>query len=536
MDTVGTVFVPAAGTGSRLRPLTDAFPKALIAVNRKPAISYVIDLYPATTRFVIAVGHKAEQVRDYLAFAYPDRDLRIVTVSRYEGPGAGLGLTIAESAHLLDAPFVFHAVDSLLVEPWWTEVTPGADTIVVADPPEFTGVYRCAQLGDGERCAGLSEPTETPSPGWLPYLGVSRISRVDRFAAWAATTTGEFGESSYLRSAIAEGVSVVRAKGWYDLGSPTGLEFARAELELVGSTPNAKLNDVTYFHREQVIKVHAEPGIAELKRIRGQALGASVPALIAANDHCLSYRKVPGEPLSEQRDPTRFLPALLTWLHDEFWTRAELDQQQARRFRASCDRFYRRATTARINALPERLREQRVAEVDGVRVENTLAMLAATLPWDRLADGVAVRWHGDLHANNILRTDDGFALIDWRDDFGGMTPPWGDLYYELAKLLHGYVLPDAIIDGGEFSVTSVDTGGGSVVRTVFAANEHNPACVEILRQQVIAWGWDWNLVVLIGGLVFLRMSPLYPRPETVRLLWATGIREVSKAAAALGWQ
>jgi hypothetical protein len=53
---------------------------------------------------------------------------------------------------------------------------------------------------------------------------------------------------------------------------------------------------------------------------------------------------------------------------------------------------------------------------------------------------------------------------------------------------------------------------------------------------VIGWGWDWNLVVLIGGLVFLRMSPLYPRPETVRLLWATGIREVSKAAAALGWQ
>jgi hypothetical protein len=147
---------------------------------------------------------------------------------------------------------------------------------------------------------------------------------------------------------------VVRAKGWYDLGSPTGLEFARAELELVGSTPNAKLNDVTYFHREQVIKVHAKPGIAELKRIRGQAIGASMPARIAANDHCLSYRKVPGEPLSEQRDPTRFLPALLTWLHDEFWTRAELDQQQARRFRASCDRADQRVARATARATGRR--------------------------------------------------------------------------------------------------------------------------------------------------------------------------------------
>ena len=62
------VFIPTAGLGSRLWPLTRKLNKCLLTVDNKPVISHIIDCYPKSTKFVIAVGFDSKKVIDSEGF------------------------------------------------------------------------------------------------------------------------------------------------------------------------------------------------------------------------------------------------------------------------------------------------------------------------------------------------------------------------------------------------------------------------------------------------------------------------------------
>ena len=59
----------AAGLGTRLKPLTDTMPKALVEVGGEPLIKRVILRLKEAgfTRVVVNVHHFADQIVDYLA-------------------------------------------------------------------------------------------------------------------------------------------------------------------------------------------------------------------------------------------------------------------------------------------------------------------------------------------------------------------------------------------------------------------------------------------------------------------------------------
>ena len=53
-----------------------------------------------------------------------------------------------------------------------------------------------------------------------------------------------------------------------------------------------------------------------------------------------------------------------------------------------------------------------------------------------LCNGIPSKFHGDFILDNIIETEDGFCLIDWRQNFSGRLDV-GDMYYDLAKLYAG---------------------------------------------------------------------------------------------------
>ena len=63
----------AAGLGTRLRPLTDTMPKALVPVGGKPLLDINIERLQAAgyQRFVVNVHHFAQQIVDHVAGHYP---------------------------------------------------------------------------------------------------------------------------------------------------------------------------------------------------------------------------------------------------------------------------------------------------------------------------------------------------------------------------------------------------------------------------------------------------------------------------------
>lgn len=109
----------AAGLGTRLKPLTDTMPKALVPVAGKPLLRHVMDKLTAAgiDDVTVNVHHFADQIIDYLSDNYglSDRPGPGVHVSDERELLRETGGGIAHARHFLDGggPFLIHNVDIL---------------------------------------------------------------------------------------------------------------------------------------------------------------------------------------------------------------------------------------------------------------------------------------------------------------------------------------------------------------------------------------------------------------------------------------
>lgn len=64
---IDSAVLPAAGLGTRLRPLTHAFPKELLPIGRKPVLAHIVDELRAAgiTRLLFIVSERKPQIRAY---------------------------------------------------------------------------------------------------------------------------------------------------------------------------------------------------------------------------------------------------------------------------------------------------------------------------------------------------------------------------------------------------------------------------------------------------------------------------------------
>lgn len=105
----------AAGLGTRLKPLTDTMPKALVRVGGKPLLERVIERLKeaGTDRIVVNVHHFAEQVTDYLLENNNfGADIRVSDESRALLDTGG-GIKKAEALFSPAEPVLIHNVDIL---------------------------------------------------------------------------------------------------------------------------------------------------------------------------------------------------------------------------------------------------------------------------------------------------------------------------------------------------------------------------------------------------------------------------------------
>ena len=104
----------AAGLGTRLRPITDTMPKALVPVDGKPLLHHILTKLQLAgcTHTVINVHHHAEQIKEYVATHEYGMKIEISDESELLlDTGGGL----RKAAQLLDGnePILVHNVDIL---------------------------------------------------------------------------------------------------------------------------------------------------------------------------------------------------------------------------------------------------------------------------------------------------------------------------------------------------------------------------------------------------------------------------------------
>lgn len=234
-------LILAAGLGTRLRPLTDHTPKALIPVGGVPMIERVARrlIEAGADRLVVNTAHLAERIE---AYARERGGFGVETVFSREDPGpleTGGALLAARPQLRGDAPFFIHNADILTdlpLEAMYRAHAGGGDPLAllaVAERPtgrrllfDDRGLLGRTDEGKGVDLR-VREPEGQVRP--LPFAGVHVVSpRIFGLI----TERGTFSIlEPYLRLAAAgERILPFAVDGcrWIDIGRPEQLEAARA--------------------------------------------------------------------------------------------------------------------------------------------------------------------------------------------------------------------------------------------------------------------------------------------------------------------
>lgn len=132
MSQINTAMVLAAGLGTRMRPLTDTRPKALVEVGGRVLIDHVLDrlVQAGVERAVVNVHHFADQMEEHLASR---TDLEVL-ISDERAALLDSGGGIKHARPLLgDAPILVANIDSL----WIEGATPALEALKAAWNPEL---------------------------------------------------------------------------------------------------------------------------------------------------------------------------------------------------------------------------------------------------------------------------------------------------------------------------------------------------------------------------------------------------------------
>ncbi|MFB3819593.1 MAG: NDP-sugar synthase [Candidatus Methylomirabilales bacterium] len=234
-------MILAAGIGSRLRPLTDTTPKALIPVGGVPMIEHVIRRLAAAgvTEIIVNLFHLGERIVEYLA-SRGNFGLRIGFSRETELLDTGGGLKQAASFFDDGRPFLLHNVDVL------SEIDLGGLLRFRADHDALAALAvqsrpssRQLLFDAGGRLCGRETPegvewAKGPVEGArrAAFTGIHVIhpalfSKMEEDGAFPITRP-------YLRLAgEGERILAYPADGayWQDVGSPETLERARRRRE-----------------------------------------------------------------------------------------------------------------------------------------------------------------------------------------------------------------------------------------------------------------------------------------------------------------
>jgi NDP-sugar pyrophosphorylase family protein len=161
----------AAGLGTRLKPLTDHMPKALVPVAGKPMLEHVIGKLKAAgfNEIVINVHHFANQIIDFLK---EKNNFGIqIWISDETEELLDTGGGIKKAAHFFDEPFLVHNADILsnvdLRTLYEHHLTSGNDATLLVSPRK---TVRYLLFNDGNRlCGWVNKDTLQTKPEGFVY-------------------------------------------------------------------------------------------------------------------------------------------------------------------------------------------------------------------------------------------------------------------------------------------------------------------------------------------------------------------------------
>jgi len=512
VNTQYKVCILSAGRGMRLGSLTSELNKSLLPINQKAVISHIIEKFPEDIEIVIATGYQGEKVKEYLKHAHAGRNISVVSVNKFEGPGSGPGLSLLSCKDKLQCPFIVYASDTMILEdslPPPDKNWMGVSSINPIESEKFCTVG----IKDGKIDKLFDKQKENNT---LAFIGISGINDFNLFwrslEADKSLIDNEHQLSNGLKALIPEDYYPEKFI-WKDTGTVESYYETRNFFEKLDENFNFdKINEFTYFVNKRVIKYFADEKNINMRYQRSLLLRGLCPVIDKKTKWFISYRKIKGSTLYECLNP-QTTSDFLKWLENNLWK--ETKKLPESEFFSCCEKFYKDKTIGRLEEFYKKYPDYkgRSYDVNGVSLQH-IEIILQSIDWDSLFEGIQSNFHGDLQFDNVLKTGwlsngkEDFKLLDWRQDFGGSVQ-CGDIYYDLGKLYGGLSLPYNLIKKNKFSYQEDEIKGVTYnFETSHMLDESRSIFEKFIRESK----YNFKKIMTIRGLIFLNMAPLHEEP------------------------
>jgi len=500
------VLILAAGIGSRLKDLTSNVNKALLPINNKAIISHIIDKFPKEYDFVVALGYKGEELKQYCEITHPNHKFTFINIDKYEGKDSGPGYSSLQCKQHLQRPFYFTVADCLI-----DSKIPHLDgNWLGTSPTSYPEKYSTVKVDNKGNI--------------LDFLGINTEGYDNAFIGLASIWDYEIFWNE-LESNIKNGEIVTafinsnkypsfKAKPlkWLDTGNLDDLSKTR---EYFKDQPLSlyKVTDEITYKENKFIKFNPDINFIKNKATRAKLLKDLVPSGFRNTNHFISYDWEAGNTLYEFDSVA---------LYKTFLEKLSKVIYKAEKYEGSQDlfeKFYIDKTTQRREKFLNRFGTRYFTDkyvVNGVEYDSFKDILSRVDMESLNSSIVYTLFHGDLQFDNIIYCPETekFTYIDWRESFGGSAAA-GDIYYDLAKLYGGCVIPYNLMKD-ENSIKLSE--GSTVVEYSYKVTDSLQHFRVDYEKWLITNGFDLTKVKLITALIFLNMSPLHDE-KFGKMLW-----------------
>lgn len=497
------MIIPTSGVGADLGLLVKHTNKTLIKIGKKPALSYILEAYPKNTQFVITLGHFAQQIKDYISLAHPKSKVKYVMVDNYQGKGSGLGYSLLQARKLLKKPFIYHASDTIVQG----KIQAPAHNWIAGYKGAASSQYHSFRV-IGDKVQGLDNKGAF-NPEYL-HIGLVGIQEADKFWQTLESLYKDNGKTQVsdvevINHMITSGSSFkpMPVETWFDVGNTEGLNIARQKINDSFHILD-KPDESIFLFDSFVIKFFSNQEIAENRVKRTKFLAGLTPKIIGNKGNFYQYRYSQGDLLADVATPGIF-SHFLRWSAKNLWLPSK--EVSEKEFKSRCLDFYKVKTEKRIqDFLSTRNVVDREEKINDESVPDIKSILTQ-IDFNWLASSEQTHFHGDFILDNILKSDRGYVLLDWRQDFGGLLES-GDRYYDLAKLNHNLTINHGIVNQELFTI---EKSNGAIKCDILRKNTH-VLCQRELFNFAEKQNYDVRKIKILTALIWLNMSPLHAHP------------------------
>jgi len=453
-----TVIVPAAGLASRMKPLSQAVSKAMISVNGRPIISYIIERLFSNGGFdeMIIVENELGDINEFVTRVYPHMNIKCVTQEKKLGPLHAIHVGWRES-EVDDSMVTVWLGDTICLDEFdWAQ-----DFVAVHAVPDPHRWCLIDQRGNLYDKPDEEVPTDNALIGVYHFVNGADFDTAMITAMEKPTHKGEHQIAALLETyqeLQKFPFTLIDAKEWYDCGELTTYYESKARLLKRTARSFNKIDVNTFFGT--VTKSSTDKAKAakiELEKNWFKNLNEEqslfCPRILSSEPGTMKMSLEPGTALNEVLvyDNLRLeiwkqiIHKILKIHHQVFYTQEIANSCEIKR---SCFESYYLKNSERMQRITQDFAHPEVQRF----VEDTSLELCKAPVWSQCL-------HGDSHLGNIIYDPftGSLKFVDPRGSFGEVPGNSGDLRYDMAKLLQDFYCGYAMIMADRYKIHTDNT-------------------------------------------------------------------------------